>query len=88
MGKRLSDNSELVKALAAVEHERWSHWQRYLHQKCRRNPDGSLTIPPELVDRWERQMQTPDAELHQAEQQSDREQVLSYLAVIDAANEG
>jgi hypothetical protein len=25
---------ELIETLAAVEHERWSHWQRHVHSQC------------------------------------------------------
>ena len=35
----------LIEELAAVEHERWSHWQRYVHSKALRQPDGSLLFP-------------------------------------------
>ncbi|MEV7345046.1 hypothetical protein [Streptomyces sp. NPDC093544] len=73
---------EAVEDLANVEHERWSHWQRYMHSKCIRNEDGSLTIPAELAQRWELQMNTPYAELSDVEKQSDREQVHRYLPVI------
>ncbi|MFJ3234727.1 hypothetical protein [Streptomyces sp. NPDC086787] len=73
---------EAMEALADVEHERWAHWQRYLHSQCSRQSDGSLTIPAELVRRWESQMDTPYAELSESEKESDREQVRRYLPVI------
>lgn len=77
----------LVEPLAEVEHERWSHWQRYLHSKCDRSADGSLTIPAELVHRWEAQMSTPYSELSEQEKESDREQVRRYLPIIAEALE-
>lgn len=72
----------MVDELANVEHERWAHWQRYLHSKCVSDDDGSLTIPAELVERWELQMNTPYSELSEAEKESDREQVRRYLPII------
>jgi hypothetical protein len=81
----------LMEELAAVEHERWSHWQRYMHSKGERRQDGSLVIPPELVERWERLMATPYGALTEAEKESDREQVRRYLQTIIGAlvgNEG
>jgi hypothetical protein len=76
---------ELIEQLAAAEHERWSHWQRYLHEQCREESDGSLTIPGELVRRWDRQMHIAYEDLSDAEKQSDREQVLRYLPIIAKA---
>jgi len=76
----------LIEELAAVEHDRWSHWQRYLHTRCEPGPDdGSLTIPPDLVRQWTTQMNTPYAELSEKEKASDREQVHRYLPIIAAA---
>lgn len=72
----------LLEELARMEHERWCHWQRYLHSKCRRGPDGSLTIPAELVAHWERQIVTPYSELTEAEKESDRDQVRRYLPLV------
>jgi hypothetical protein len=77
--------SSLEEPLAAVEHERWSHWQRYMHSKGERRPDGSLVLPSELVTRWEKQISTPYLELTDAEKESDREQVRRYLPMIAAA---
>lgn len=77
-----SDLVELTERLAAIEHERWSHWQRYLHGKCAHGPDGSLVIPAKLVQQWERQMTTAYGELEDSEKESDREQVSRYLPLI------
>ena len=75
----------LIEALAAVEHERWSHWQRYLHGQCERRDDGALVIPPTLAQRWSEQMSTPYDALSDQEKESDREQVQRYLPIIAAA---
>jgi len=73
---------ELVEALAAIEHERWCHWQRYQHSRCIRREDGALLIPTDLVRRWEKQIDTPYSELTDDEKESDREQVRKYLPLI------
>jgi hypothetical protein len=77
----------LIEKLASVEHERWSHWQQYLHQQCVPGTDGSLTIPANLVRRWTMQMNTPYTQLPEKEKESDREQVQRYLPIIVAALE-
>ncbi len=78
-------SAEMVEELAAIEHERWAHWQEYLHARCEQQPDGSLTIPPDLVAHWTRQIETPYSELTDDEKESDREQVLRYLATVAGA---
>lgn len=84
---RLLKLDSLVDELADIEHQRWSHWQRYLHSKCERADDGSLVIPAHLVDRWESQMNSPYSALSEEEKESDREQVRRYLPIIaDALN--
>lgn len=75
----------LVEKLAAVEHDRWAHWQRYMHSKAERRPDGALILPAELVKRWEAQISTRYDDLSEAEKDSDREQVRRYLPLIAAA---
>lgn len=74
----------LIEKLAAIEHERWADWQKYLHSKCHDMELGFLTIPAELVAQWERQIATPYAELSEKEKQSDRDQVARYWPLIEA----
>lgn len=76
---------ELLEKLAAIEHERWAHWQQYMHDQCRRADDGSLTIPAELAQRWQTQISTPYGDLTEAEKDSDREQVRRFLPTIGAS---
>ena len=76
--------SELLEQLAAIEHERWAHWQRYMHEKGNRQHDGSLTLPADLVIKWDRLINTPYEQLTEKERESDREQVRRYLPLIRA----
>lgn len=76
------EDDAFVDHLAAVEHERWAHWQQYLHDRCQRTDNGSLVIPAELVERWSAQIATPYTELSEAERESDRVQVRRYLPLI------
>jgi hypothetical protein len=57
-----------------------------MHGCCTRNVDGSLTIPPQLVERWQRQIDTPYAALSEQEKESDRSQVDRYWPLV--AREG
>jgi hypothetical protein len=80
--REVLESLQTVELLAAIEHERWASWQRYLHDHCQRLEDGSLVIPPELALRWEAQIETPYADLSEHEKDSDREQVHRYLPTI------
>jgi hypothetical protein len=83
-------DKELREKLAAIEHERWADWQRYVHSVCYENkgiggePTGELIIPSELARGWERQIGTPYQELTEKEKDSDREQVDRYWQLITA----
>jgi hypothetical protein len=77
--------NSLIEKLAALEHERWSHWQRYVHAKGVRQRDGSLLLPAELVTHWEAQTGKKYEELNDQEKESDREQVRKYLPIVAAA---
>lgn len=80
--REVLESQEVLDQLATVEHERWAHWQRYVHDQCERQDDGSLVIPSDLVRRWEEQIATPYSDLSREEQRSDQEQVLRYLPVV------
>lgn len=75
---------QLIDELAAVEHERWAHWQRYVHRQATQQSDGSLRLPADLVARWERQIATKYSELTENEKESDRDQVRKYMPLIEA----
>jgi hypothetical protein len=74
--------NSIVEDLAHIEHERWSHWQAYMHSKGARQADGSLLIPGDLVERWDRQIKTTYSNLTEREKEADREQVRKYLSLI------
>ncbi|WBL18299.1 hypothetical protein [Citricoccus sp. NR2] len=80
--REVLESEETIERLAAIEHLRWAHWQRYLHSRCESQADGSLVIPAELVARWESQIDTPYTHLTEPEKESDREQVWKYLSTV------
>jgi len=76
------NSADLLSRLASIEHERWAHWQHYVHDQGTRQPDGSLLLPSALVARWDEQIKTPYSQLSADEQRSDQEQVQRYLPTI------
>lgn len=75
--------TSLFERLAAIEHDRWAHWQLYVHSRAEQRPDGTLVIPADLVQRWERQIATAYADLTEAEKESDRTEVRGYWPLIE-----
>ena len=74
--------AELREQLAAIEHERWSDWQRWCHKVLRENcPSAELEI---VLQRWDKQIATPYSLLTAAEKASDMEQVNRYWPLIEA----
>lgn len=81
-GEGMTDGA-LYEQLAAIEHERWAHWQKYLHDVCGlRQPDGSIILPASSVEHWDRQIATPYERLSEREKASDREQVDRFWHLI------
>lgn len=64
-------NYKTVEALAALEHEQWAHWTKYmldtLQPFLNGHPDSHL-----IIGRWLRQIDTPYADLSEQEKESDR----------------
>lgn len=75
--------NDLFEQLAAIEHERWADWQKYLHSKCDKGLDGALTIPATLVNQWKQQIATPYEFLSEPEKESDRDQVRRYWHLVE-----
>lgn len=71
---RVDDVGQIEK-LAALEHEQWAHWTKYMLD--------NLTI--DNILRWVRQIVTPYAELSEAEKKSDR---IWAQKVIDCIRDG
>lgn len=85
------NDEEIREALAEYAHEAWSGWMQYLFSKSDGpTPDhglgrlrkGSFIILPECVERWQRQMNTPYAELPEYEKALDRTEADRMLAIM------
>lgn len=74
-------------ALATYAHRAWSGWMQYMFSKSPTNPDGSVTIPSELVERWLRQANTPYANLPEAEKKSDLGEADAILHIVSMLTE-
>ena len=72
----------LREELAALSHEQWSGWMKYLFTKCRTRDNREVVIPKWAVERWQRQMVTLYADLPEDEKNSDREEADRILAII------
>lgn len=84
-GRIYSDADKVLRErLAAIEHERWSDWQSYLHSKCTTLEDGSLVIPAGYVAALEAQIDTDYADLSEAQKDNDRQEVDRYWHLIEA----
>lgn len=58
--------------LAALEHEQWAHWTRYLLDH----------LTPENVEHWRKPIDTPYEGLSEPEKQSDREWADRVLELV------
>lgn len=84
----MSDKRE---QLAEYAHEAWSGWMKYQFEKMTFRPvqhidgssEGMWVMPAWAVERWQRQMNTPYAELPESEKESDRKEADRMLAIIN-----
>lgn len=76
-----NNEAELREKLAAIEHERWADWQKYCHKVIRQTIQSGGSLE-EVLERWDRQINTPYAALSEREQASDMEQVDLYWHLL------
>ncbi len=74
--------NNLREQLAALAHEQWAGWMKYLFENSKEADDGSVEIPASLVARWKRQMATSYHDLPENEKESDRAEAEKILHVI------
>ena len=75
-----------IEEFADIQHQIWSHWQKYLHSKLEYTEytkDGKLyacyVLDAGLYERWSKQIDTPYSELTEKEKESDRKIVKNFL---------
>lgn len=75
--------------LAEYAHDAWSSWMKYLFQQGQfkgKIVEGKHVMewimPAWFVERWQRQMNTPYADLPESEKESDREEADRMLAIV------
>lgn len=86
MSDSLTNKEELKEKLAAIEHERWSDWQKYVHGLMEHHDDPmreEMVLDAGWYYRWQKQINTPYAELTDKEKASDMEQVDRYWNLIE-----
>jgi len=76
---------DLRERLAALTHERWGRWMRYVFLKGTQDEGGETVISYRDTDCWMRQMKTPYADLPENEKDSDREEADRMLALLPKA---
>lgn len=74
---------ELLEKLAAIEHERWSDWQRYVHSICFVDENGNYSIPKKAFIAWKCLIDTPYKDLSEKQKQLDRDEVKRYWHLIN-----
>jgi len=78
----MTTKAVIKECLAAYAHNAWAGWMKYMFEKSTQNSDGSITIPPSLVERWTRQMNTIYGALPESEKQSDLEEADKMLDIV------
>ena len=65
-----------------IHDEQWCAWWKYHLDKCIANEDGSITVPAGYAQALLRQINTPYADLSEAEKESDRAEADRILALL------
>ena len=83
--KESIETKDVIEDMADQEHDSWSRWMEHLFKKSKKNDDGTVTIPKDKVQRWERQMKTDYEDLSNKEKESDRKEVRKFIKIVKKA---
>ena len=78
---KCEDTAELREKIAAIQHDIWAHWVKYLFQVTSRQ-GGEHIIDYNTARQWDRQILTPYDRLSEREKESDRDQADKVLNVL------
>uniref|UniRef100_A0A6M3L091 Uncharacterized protein n=1 Tax=viral metagenome TaxID=1070528 RepID=A0A6M3L091_9ZZZZ len=83
MKKEKYPKNELFERLAAIEHKRWADWQSWCHKILREHCGSQALIEiNQVLERWDKQINTNYEDLTEKEKDSDREQVMRYWHLL------
>ncbi len=82
--------ADVIQVLAAVQHEIWSHWMRYMFTQGKQEHlyskgetyEYDWIMPADKVERWKRQMNTPYFDLPTSEMKSDIDQAIKVVNAL------
>ena len=73
---------ELREKVADIQHGIWANWMEHLFKVSHYNRDGSVLIPADKVEKWERQMETKYDHLSESDKNKDRKIADRVLEVL------
>jgi len=76
--ERRLQSPELIEWLAALSHDQWTGWTRWMMDHWNTTHPGGETFQ----ERWQRQMRTPYAELSESEKGSDRQEAQRVIDLL------
>ncbi len=79
-GKIMEWDENYREMFAALAHEQWSGWMKYMLSKGR-YMDGQWVMPKQSLDHWMRQMNTSYDDLPESEKESDRVEADKMMAI-------
>jgi len=74
---------EVREILAAAIHDQWAHWTKYFLNALEIDSFSNQNQP--LVERWQRQINTPYSQLSEREKNSDREFADKFIKIVKLA---
>jgi hypothetical protein len=83
MEKKYKNGDPNLERMADEVHQVWTNWMRYMLGNGFPRPGGGWIMNDDVYKRWQRQMNTPYAQLSEKEKESDREIARRYLDVAD-----